>query len=251
MNPIIPKKNVPYAIMAGLIALMALSAWIGVVPMRQAISGKMDDLQKFYTIRENRERQVARLPELEAQYQEIVAGEDTMRILLDEEHIVDFVKTLEGLASDSGVEISIEAKESSAIVEKKAVKPAAVNKQPAVDDNDAADASKKTKPSIMDGLPYDRYLHISVSVRGEYAGIMDFLHRMETLPFALDVVGMDVHLNTDTKEQDAAVPEAGRNPFMIVPSGNTQVSQPEDTAAPSEKQLPLEADFDTVVYIRK
>jgi Tfp pilus assembly protein PilO len=248
MDQIIPKKYVPYAVMAGLIALMALIVWLGVLPMRQAISEKMDDIQKFYAVRENRERQVARLPELEEQFREIAAGEDTLRILIDEEHIVDFVKTLEGLASEMGTEIAIEAKESNAIVEKK---PAA--KAPAAD-GEAAAAGKKTKQTIADMLPYDRYLHINVSLKGEYADIVRFLHKMETLPFALDIIGVEVRLNTDTEERNAAAPAAGRNPFMLVPSGNSSAvgTQPEDGGQASRgEQPPLEADLDTVVYIRK
>lgn len=234
--------------MASLIALMALIIWLGMLPMRQAISEKMDDIQKFHAVRENRERQVARLPELEEQFREIAAGEDTLRILLDEEHIVDFVKTLEGLASEMGVRIAIEAKESSAIVEKK---PAA--KAPAAD-SEAAANSKKAKQTLADMLPYDRYLHINVSIQGEYADIVGFLHKLETLPFALDVIGVEVRLNTDTEERKTAVPAAGRNPFMLVPSGSSQAtgSQSGDEERASEdEQPPLEADFDTVVYIRK
>ncbi len=250
MNQIIPKKYVSHAAMAGLIVLMALIVWLGVLPMRQAISGKMDDLQKFYAIRENRERQVARLPELEAQFQEIVVGEDTIRILLDEEHIVDFVKTLEGLASETGVEIVIEAKESSAIIEKKPVVKASAA------ESEAAASSKKTKSSgIIDMLPYDRYLHINVALKGEYADIVDFLHKMETLPFALDVVGIDVRLNADTGERNTTVPEPGRNPFMIVPSGDSVATSSQsgskEQSSQSSEQPPLEADFDTVVYIKK
>lgn len=248
MDQIIPKKYAPYAVLAGLIVLMALIVWLGVMPMRQAISGKMDDIQKFYTARENRERQVARLPELEEQFREIVAGEEAMRILLEEDRIVDFVKTLEELAAETGVEIVIESKESSAIVEKK---PTA--KAPAEADGAASTASKKTaKQGIADQLPYDRYLHINVSLKGEYADIIRFLYKMETLPFALDVIATDVRLNEDTEER-SVVPEAGRNPFMLVPVGDAALVVPsqDDGQEAQGKRFPIEADFDTVVYIRK
>lgn len=248
MNIVMPKRYLPYAILAGLVVFMALIAWAAMVPMRSAISGKMDDIQKFYTVRENRERQISRIQEFESQFQEIIAGEEALRILLSEDQIVDFVKTLENLASDAGVEIAIEAKESNAIIEKKPVKPAT---QSAADGAAAPAAeSKKAKLGLIDQLPYDRYLHINVSLKGEYADIVRFLHKMETLPYALDVLGIDVRLNTDTEER-GSVPESGRNPFMLVPSGNDvpAAATPDESAA--KKQQPIEADIDTAVYIKK
>jgi hypothetical protein len=237
--------------MAALVALVALIAWLGILPMRSIVFGKMDDIQKFHTIRENRERQVARLPELEGQFQEIVAGEDTMHILLEEDHIVDFVKTLEGLAREENVEISIEAKESSAIVEKKVVKPTTTADDGASVASTVAN-SKKAPLGIIETLPFDRYLHIGISLKGEYGDMVVFLHKMETLPYALDVVGFDLSVAESTEK--SAVPEPGRNPFMLFSSGSSTTDQSSETipaAEPKKGEKPLKANFDTVVYIQK
>lgn len=249
------KKHIPIISMFILFVAMGLVGWLAIFPIKRAISEKMDDTQKFYTSRENRNRQINKLPELEGQFQVIQADEKSLDILLKEDHIVDFVKTLEDLARETNTEISIASKEGNAIIEKKAVIDKSQTKDVTEGDSSAPVAvDKKKATGILDTLPFDRYLHLSVSVVGEYADIVNFLHKMETLPFALDIVGMEVHFKDSEAEQSSLPPitsGSGINPFLSPPSSEgVPVTEVVPVVVP-EKKHALEAIFDTVVYVDK
>lgn len=245
----------PLVVLVALLAAMGLIAWFGILPFHTFIREKADGIQEYYAFRENRERQINKLPELQKQFDVISENEHALNILLSQEQIVDLVKTLEGLAEKSGVHIAITSKDGSDIQEKKPVKPDK-NTDGNTDTSMASENKKKSKSDedIIDILPYPRYLRVNVSIIGEYPEILTFLHRMETLPFALDVVGLEFRERNVEEAVSAPSVGPGQNPFLIFGQ-----SAPEATSvaavqvSPDKEVIPgsLEATFDTVIYVSK
>ena len=182
------KKYAPLVTLPTLLLAMGGIAWFGILPLGQSLEEKMRGIQEFYAGRENRERQVNRLPELEMQYEVIQADGKMLRILVTEDGVVDFVKTLERLAAAMNVGLSISSKDNGAIIER--AKPAAQKPGQAKAEtaNPAADkpASKPVVVDILADVPFDRYLYLSVTVAGQYADIVAFLRQMETFPLPFD-----------------------------------------------------------------
>lgn len=235
----------PVVTMLSLFSGMGLMMWFGIIPFHRLIIEKADGIQEYYATRENREVQMKKLPELESQFMSIEKDEDTLNILLSEEAIVDFVKTLEKLGAETGVLVTIRSAGSNVIEEKKnlkvPVKKGAVSQE--------ATDSSKAPASLIDLLPLERFVHLNVTVQGEYQNIVTFLHKMETLPFGLDVLSVSMKIRN--AEEKASRPDnPGRNPFLILSDGN-----PEQATELEEEQLvslgSLEASFDTVVYLTK
>ncbi len=241
--------TLPVVIMLTLFAGIGLIVWFGIIPFQKFITEKADGIQEYHASRENRERQIARLPDLQNQFENILLHEKTLDILLSENQIVDFVKTLEQLAKDTSTLIRIEAKTKDAIEEKKA--PVRSVKK-TTDTSDDADTSvkKKTSATILESVPYDRYLHVTVIATGEYRNIMAFLHRVETLPIGMDIVGLSIR-KREEEESVKSTNNPGNNPFLILGDGTT-VSGEADAGAPElALQGSLEAEFDTVIYMSK
>lgn len=239
------RKYSPLIILSVLLIAMAGIAWFGMQPLQRSLEAKMRGIQEFHAGRENRERQVARLPELRGQYEAILENEDTIGILIMEDQVVDFVKTLEALADGMNVKLSIVSKDAGKITERKKPAAAPIQPQGAPADPTAPPVPVKPKvPDILEDVPFDRYLHLSVTVEGRYGDIVAFLRRMETLPIALDVIGVEMK---KTDEQAPARPSArgaGGNPFAIL--GGNQIVTPEPEAAVRGE---LEAAFDILVYV--
>lgn len=235
------RQHLPVFVLLSLLSGMGLIAWFGIVPFHGFITEKADGIQEYYAFRENRGRQIGKLPELEREWETITENEQALDILLSEGEIVDFVKTLEGLAEREDVSITIESKTGEGIVEKAPGQPA------------PAGGAKNSSLSMLDTLPYHRYLHVSVVVIGEYRNIVAFLHGMETLPLALDVIGFEVReRNEDEIGSRPSTPDAGkRNPFLMFDQGPTSIGNAE--TAPEEEVIrgSLEASFDTIVYVSK
>ncbi|MDP2837995.1 MAG: hypothetical protein Q8O53_01835 [Candidatus Moranbacteria bacterium] len=249
------RHHFPLLVMFALFIGMGLIAWFGIVPFQGFITEKADSIQEYYASRENRQRQIAKLPELQAQYESITADEETLHILLNEKKIVDFVKTLERLAQETRTQVAIQAKSKDVIEEKQTAKGGAKKAPSKVDaDPDTPGAQDKAPATILESVPYDRYLHVNVVVTGQYRGVVSFLHKMETLAFGIDVIGLSVRV-LDAEEISTKVSAPGNNPFSIFPQeaptsgeGTDIVSTPPEAVTPVGS---LEATFDTVVYLSK
>lgn len=229
-----------------LLSSIGLIFWFGILSFHRFITEKADGIQEYHATRENRERQISRLPDLQHQFENILSHESTLSILLTEDRIVDFVKTLESLAVETGTSIQIEAIDKDAIQEKKSARSA---KKPDADSEGTV--TKKGATNIIDSVPYDRYLHVSIVVVGEYQNISSFLHKMETLPLGLDVIGLSIRTR-DVEVTEESVDTPGRNPFLILSQGSmTAENETSDTSEKPPLKGSLEATFDTVIYVSK
>ncbi|MBP6929659.1 MAG: hypothetical protein KBB77_01855 [Candidatus Moranbacteria bacterium] len=241
----------PFVVTIALFSGIGLLAWFGILPFQKYITEKADSIQEYYATRENRERQISNLPDLQNQFENIEGEEEILAILLTEKSIVDFVQTLERLAKDTGVHVLIRSKSGEIIEEKKQKKASTKTAVVAPDEETVVKPVGKTTPTILDSVPFDRYLHVEVVVKGEYQTIVTFLHKMETLPIALDVVGMNMKVR-DLEAEAIAVPNnPGRNPFLLFSQGETLPENVDQEGSLEKAPGNLEASFDTVVYLDK
>ncbi len=245
------RKSLPFVVVFLIFSGMGLLGWFGVMPFQRFITEKADSIQEYYATKENREQQIKKLPDLQGQFERIQAEKDVLDILLSEQNIVDFVQTLERLAEETGVFVTIQSKSGQIIEEKKLVKAPVKKTAVAPVEGTADDTGKEKKGPlpIIESVPFDRYLHVEVVVQGEYKTIVSFLHKMETLPLGIDVIGMTMNVRND-KEEGVARPEnPGRNPFLMLSGGEVAAVPSEQELA--KKKIPgtLEASFDTVVYL--
>lgn len=246
------KKFYPFLITVSILSGMGLIIWFGIFPFQDFVTKKADGIQEYYATRENRVSQMERLPDLQSQFENIEIEESALQILLSEEQVVDFVQTLERLARETGVYVVIQSKTGTIIEEKP--KPKATPKKAGTEavETEVTEKKSKTLPTLLESVPFDRYLHVEVVVKGEYKTIVAFLHKMETLPIGLDVIGMTVGIRDQEDLVNKAVAtDPGRNPFLILGDGevSAEVKNEEEQAL----VIPgtLEASFDTVVYLDK
>lgn len=239
------RKN-KLAVTAFLLAVtMGLLFWFGMRPLQDSVWQRMNGIQKIYTDRENRERQVARLPDLTKQYEAIQADQGTLDILLSDDRIVDFVKTLEAFAADNHVGITITSKDNGAIVDRKANSPKTAVKSSDPSDTPASSTASKAPPALSDTLPFDRYVQLSLQLSGTYADTIAFLGRLETLPYGLDVIGVDVK-SDDGDQGKAGRGTSGTNPFVV-----SQPASTEDVAPAVAPPARVKATYDMVLYLKK
>jgi hypothetical protein len=243
-------KFKPIVMQLMLFTTIGLVGWFGVRLLFLTIQEKMDDIQKLSVTREHREKQLERLPDLEAQHMLIREHEDRLGIILTKDRIVEFIQEIEQLAQDEDVAVEIESRDNAFLeskvtpVEKKDA-PAKSTATPTEKAEAAAEPVKKGPASketgIVTELPLKKYLKLTITVTGEYGDAIRFLHRLETLPYALDVIG----LNMKQRAEDAdliANASAAFNPF----AGEIGAE-----AFPAVSRVNvLEAVFETVVYMK-
>jgi len=243
-------KFKPMVLQLALLSVMGLIGWFGIRPFLSTIQQKMDDIQKLSVTREHREKQLERLPDLEAQHELIGEHEGRIGIILTKDRIVEFIQEIEQLAEDEDVKIEIESRDNAFLESKvtpteKKDAPAKSATTPTEKAEAAADPGKKAPTSKETGLvtelPLKKYLKLTITVTGEYGNAVRFLHRLETLPYALDVIGLNMKLRSE--EGDLVANESGTlNPF----AGELLVAA---ESKASRKEM-LEAVFETVVYMK-
>jgi hypothetical protein len=235
-----------------MISIMGGTFWWGVVPMYQKIINLRDDIQKEVARKENQERQIKRLPEIKSQYDKVLSDEGYFDILLTENRMVALIQTIEALATQTGTEIAIQ---SNAAKFEDSVKKKSTDKSSEKSDDAAGDETTKetAKKTLINSLPYPDYLRLTLTVKGDYTEIVAFLHELETLPVALDVLGVEVHqpIRSDSIGQGDV---RSVSPFVAEGSTASSAEKKEGEVSP-EIVTPispqLEAVFDTVIYIAK
>ncbi len=244
------EKMKPTVIQLILFATIGLVGWFGIRPLLSTIQTKMDDIQKHAVTREHREKQLERLPELETQHALISERAKSLDIILTKDRLVEFIERLERLAGETDVVIEIESRDN-AFLESKITaieKKANPSKSAAVDEGDTEEGTRPTvkKPGsasketgLVAELPLKKYLKLTITVTGAYGDIVRYLSRLETLPYALDVVGMNIRARSE--EDDRAIPESGALDPFGVPLAESVTQLPRET---------LNAVFETVVYMK-
>lgn len=236
---------------AALFVVIGLVGWFGIRLLLSTIQEKMDDIQKLSVTREHREKQLERLPDLEAQHALIDEHADRLGIILTKDRIVEFIQRIERLAEEEDIAVEIESRDNAFLeskvtpAEKKDVptKPAAT---PADKAEAAAEPAKKAPVSketgIVTELPLKKYLKLTITVTGEYGSVVRFLHRLETLPYALDVIGLNMKERTENVDL-IETGSAAFNPF----AGEVAA----EVSPKTSKVNVLEAVFETVVYMKE
>lgn len=242
------KKSTPSILLITLLVAVGGMVWFGIFPLKTSLLNKARMTQEFYADEENQLKQIGRLPELQNQYTTIENDASKLDILLYEGQVIDFIKTLETLASEANVKLIIASKDTGKIVE-----PKATTKKPPVtaEKETKTDTSSTTKAKtvdILEDIPFDRYLRLSISATGQYANIINFLHKIETLPVGLDVIGIEIK-RAETEKKEKPVLGAGVL-FSSVPLNGNPPTQPVAGEEIIEKNI-LEGVFDLVVYVNK
>jgi hypothetical protein len=231
---------------------MLLVFWFAVRPMYFKILSLRDAIEQENARQENQQKQIKRLPELKNQYERVVSEERYFDILLTEDKVVGFIRILEGLAGETGVVVKIQSNETKLEeVKKKSSKDK--------DAEEEGEGTEKKEKLLSDYLPYPEYLRLTLTVEGDYSALVAFLSRLETLPVALDVMGIEVKQPLrDDNSRDGDVRAV--NPFATESTKTPSETTPDNgdgttDEVPSELTKPLsprlEAVIDLIVYVDK
>lgn len=226
-----------------LIAVMGLGLWLGILPLQERVAIQRDEIQKFHTARENRNRQLAVLSELRKQFEVIIRDEHVLNILLTDNQIVDFIRIVEEEARAAQVEVTISARDQGAtIVERKPKK----EEKEEEDEEKKKEKAKKEVKTLVDEAPFARFLPLNIRVVGSYEQTVLFLHKLETLPIALDVISLAVE--PFEEENKPAARRDASNPFVPVLGDASTESTPAPSSSDEER---LQATFEVLVYADK
>jgi hypothetical protein len=152
-------------------------------PLKEKIVAENDEIQKFYAKTENDQQKISQLPEFRNQSVMIDNDEPKLRLALPESRVVDFIREVEGIAKSTGGAVTIAKGESLEEI-RKAMVPVPVS---------AADGTgTKETFDLLKGLPEGKTIGLTLTFSGVYADAVDFLHKVDTAPYFLDVLSLEI-----------------------------------------------------------
>lgn len=211
----------PWIIQGTLLLVIGLSFWFGVRPLHGLIRTEMDEIQKLDVLREHKSRQMQRLPELEKQNTLIEEQGGTLAIVLTKEELVEFIRTLERLAEETRVKIEIASKDNTLLESKISLplpgaKASKGTTTPGGEGEEKETVSTEPQPKrgaakptsgMLGELPLKHYIRLTLTVTAPYKSMVEYLHKLETLPYATEILGVIIKEAEKEREESSTTPE--------------------------------------------
>ena len=234
------KQHKEYIVTISIIVCGVLLVWFGILPMRERIRNRMNRVQELIVDREIRNESVSIISELR-DHRDIVSREGgRLNIVISKGAIVDLVKIVEGIAKETDNAITISTKDQSIIP----VVPVRTKK-----DSVSVKTGDAASETLAGSLPSDHGIGISIELTGNYSSIVRFIQRLESMPYATDIVA----LSLSVQRENLLSVQSRSSLFaqVAIPDSGATRAAAGKGAAVSNETLPLKAVLDTVVYIRE
>jgi Tfp pilus assembly protein PilO len=193
MNDSIWRKYDIFVNIAVFVSVVALIIYFVALPMKQRVADSSDELKKKKIDNEVATGRIARIPEMEKVHGVILKNKDDLDVIFNKNNEVKFIEKLEGLASETGNEISLKMEY---------VSPADEKKKNATKSVANKDANKEEKIEILEA----DYLSVQIELTGKYEQMLNFLNKIENMEYVANVVALDLKKEAmEEKSQDAHV----------------------------------------------
>jgi hypothetical protein len=204
------------------------------VPLVNKLVEKADSIQKNIIDDQISRERVDKIPQMEELDKVYQSKKDELDVILDPNGEVDFIKKLEALADETGNKMTIKVDEAAA----NAKAPA-----PAVE-------SKDSKKSIKESLGYDKYISIQISLKGDYAELVNFVHKLENFRYYVNIISIESKKEVEISE-NKITPEASKSSDIFAALGAPiQTAAPQAQIEKKEKDI-LASTLKVVIYTKK
>ncbi|HMN19580.1 MAG TPA: hypothetical protein PKA31_03235 [Candidatus Moranbacteria bacterium] len=215
MTDFIKKQKIALAIVAYILLIAAVVCFV-VLPLLEEGRHIREEIERETALQEGRQQRLGEVPKLREQHAKIETGREELDVLLVRDDAVKLISVLEGLAEKEGVNIEIAVDESLA-------KPKATARAKQDDSKD-----KEKKEALIDGLPSQDYVQFSVTLNGPYGAVVNFIERVEVMPYYADILSLAFKTREEKEERPSGNPLVGSGAPNAkeeqAPSGNVEAT---------------------------
>lgn len=221
------KKYKVQLVFAGYFIILGLFIYGGIFAMVKNIKERAGEIQKKIIDDELDKKNLEKIPQLIEDYEIFSSQKDSLGAILQKESEIEFIKSLEDLARETGNEINLKLIEEDGS-QVKATQAKKIK----------ADAKEKSREDIINNLPYKNYITIQLELKGEYSDLMRFVKKLENMKYYANIISFDL------KKEEIQTKSAKNNPFSSSDSDNAIVLEE------NKKKEILKSLINLVVYIR-
>lgn len=200
----------------------------GIFTVIQQIENEADEIQKKIIDNEIEDKNLAKVPQLIADYAIFAAEGKNLNVILKKESEIEFIQSLENLAKETGNEISLKLIEEESSQAKDSQKK-------------ATKAKGKDEAEISNSLPFENYITIQLELKGGYPGLMKFLQKLENMEYYANVIAFDL------KKEENQTEEKSSNLFV---DSDVIAASAENKPAENQPKEILKSLVSLVVYIQ-
>jgi hypothetical protein len=176
MNTIFKKHKIA-AIFFSSIILMGLALYFGAAFMVKDIKDKSDEIQRSLIDIQIQDKRIDKIPEMENINAEIQENKKALDVIYSSDEEVSLINKLESLGEETGNKVNLSVNEQ-AIMNEKNVKKTTTKKN-------------NEEKSITDSLAYGNYLSMQISLEGDYAGLVNYMHRLENMNRYVNIISIE------------------------------------------------------------
>lgn len=206
-------------------------------PLEEKIAVESDEIQKFHAKTDNDLRKISRLPELRDQAAMIDADAPRLSLLLSEDRVVDFIREVEDIAKSTGGRVTI-SKGDDLEESRKALSVPVARVLPK--ETHTTDTSGPEESGFLADLPDGKNIGFTLTFVGTYPESVNFLHKVGTAPYFLDVLSLSIRPIVREREADSVRDD-------IFSSSVPRVGFVPKVAVSADREV--EAEFAIIVYL--
>lgn len=230
------KKYSNLFLFLGLSSLIAVSIF-GVHFLYQKVQNALNTQQRIALEQEIQTEQIKNIPELATRYQKILDNEQHFAFLYSEDELVEVIKDMERLAKEQGITLTITQKE---VPKQKA----SLKKGEIAEEEGSETIAVATPKELVDNLPYEKSIRLELKAQGSYLALRNFLHALETAPYALDILALQGTVAPPENGDQPVARAQTASPFLL---GSNQPEATGETAVNPNRILFL---IETALYIQ-
>lgn len=210
-------------IVSAYIVAVVLLIYFLAVPAVLKIGTVSDQIQEKLLDQEIIENRLGKLPQMEEDWRSYDSQRDSLETVLGADSEIGFIESIESIADKTGNIISLNIGSSADPQEISKIKRAIKGK----------DAEQK---GILDEIAYMNYFPMQIKLKGNYAGLVNFIRMLENSRFYVNVISVE------TKKEVLDVSEEAKdNPFS---------QNADETAEKKNKKEIINTDINAIVYTK-
>jgi hypothetical protein len=229
------KHRIVLVISAFLLIILPLFCWAASF-MVARVRAKADLIQEKVIDNNLEKTKIEKIPKMEEVSAEFEKNKDATGIILNANNKVDFIEYIESLAAETKNDVEIKVlndDQNNAVV--KEAKAKTVKK----------DNAGEIKKSIEERLLYKQYISMQVDLVGDYAGFLNFVHKLENNKYYVNIVSFNLQKELINKADSSKKQNSSSNGIFLSPPGQGDAG----AEAENDGELMLKCSLSIIVYI--
>ena len=226
-------------------ALLCVIVFFVIMPMEKEIQTSEDNIQqKMEDDSLNLER-IAKIPDMEKASVSFEENKSNLDIMLNGDNEVDFIKEMEALAQETGNKIDLKIEDNNRQTSTSATQVQNDSQGDTGASGNTAPSVKKDPNDILANLPYGKYLMFQISLEGDYASALEFIHKVENMNYYVNVISINMARGIDEASGGNTV-RTDSAPSLFSSGDNSQGNDSQSLGVPV-----LKSTLEAIIYLHK